>query len=297
MSVRWPRSSLLLSVALLASTGCMPDLDALRGTPEDADLRLVSETGGKADGEGWEDGSPLEAGVDAGREEGGAPDAFAPPSPRCGVPGTPCCREGVGPACAIGACLRGRCEAFAGLWARPAPLSCAPGGCTVRNPFTAGCSCPEGFDAWPIETLRGPCEGSAGTRAALSIHLCLGSGRLPNSLFGGLWLREGERCRVPDPFTAACRCPEGTERLERAVGLDGNGSGSLGLCLGPGGTEEAFAGVYLLGTDAPGGCAWPNPHTGACRCPEGSAAQWLPLRGPRDEPLPLAICLRSGAGS
>ncbi len=291
------RCAVYLLLPLL--TACMPDLESLRGRPEDGGLHIVSGSSiepGKADDPARDGGTAYEGGVwDDGGLHGDGNSLHPPPAPRCGVPGTPCCREGTGAACAIGACLRGRCEAFAGLWARSEPLACTPGGCALRNPYTAGCSCPEGFEAWEFDELRGPCDAEGGTDGAFSLRLCLGSGRLGTSAFGGMWLRTGADCLVPDPWTGDCRCPEGSEPLETTAALADGRDARIGLCIGPGFGEESFAGAYLLGPEGPGGCTSPNPWTGRCQCPAGSEAQWVPLRASGGVPHPLALCLRSGA--
>ena len=280
--------------------GCMPEVASLRG-PADALDGGVSLIGGDGKQDRWgaaEDGAVAQdagsvvdadvVGSDAGALEGGAV-----PLPACGVPGTPCCREGTGPACGLGACLRGRCEAFVGVWARPEPLSCAPGGCWLRNPYTAGCACPEGFEEQAIGPLRGPCPGGGG-RAAVTLRWCVGGERLPGSAFGGVWLLAGRECLVPDRWQGACACPEATVAVRAPVLLEDGRAATLGVCVGAGVGEERFQGAYRLGSGSASGCAEPNPRTGDCSCPAGSREQWVALPGPPGDHGPLVLCLRDG---
>ncbi len=283
--------------------GCMPDVASLRG-PADALDGGVSLLGGGGKQDRWDgpeggaagdDGGPV--GVverDAEVPEAGSTEAGVLPLPACGVPGTPCCREGTGPACGLGACLRGGCEAFAGLWARPEPLSCAPVGCWLRNPYTAGCSCPEGFEEQAIGPLRGPCPGGGGP-ASVTLRWCVGSARLPDSAFGGVWLLAGGTCLVPDRWQGACACPEGTAAVRAPVLLEDGRAATLGVCVGAGVGRERFEGAYRMGSGATTGCAEPNPRTGECSCPEGSREQWVTLPGPPGDHGPLVLCLRDGS--
>lgn len=271
--------ALALSAALLA--GCSFDLGALRG----ADASTV--------------------------DPGPAPDAAAPPAPTpdagpamvvepiepaCGLPGQDCCDTA--PSCELGACLRGTCSSFSGAVARGEGCSDP---CVARNPYTAGCGCALGFETQALGDLTGACGDGRATTVSLSF--CDAGARSLLTEWGGAHLRVaagescGGGCVAPHPETLDCVCPAGTAPLPFTVGRRGpcgEAAATLTLCAPPeiGG---AFAGAHQADADAPGGCAVPNPFTGACSCPEESHAQRVPLTRPgATGPVaaPLTICVR-----
>jgi len=286
-------------IVALACIGCSFDLEQLREAgdaapeaPEDA---------------GW----PLEQlAVDATMNANAAqpestalalqarpPDAAIEPlpnadvgdaTPMCGVPGTPCCDNGT---CDTGTCLRGQCSAFGGHFARHTDAATCASGCAVRNPYTAGCSCPAGFDELPSVPTAHSCTDGQDPEAA-TLVFCSSP-----AAAGGAWLGAyvhtidpsdcQPRCSVQNPYLDACECPAGAVTLTLSLGADSGcgetSSKSLNLCFGAN-ADATWAGVYQR--NRVGDCDLENPLTGACSCPEG--AQTLELL---QEPSPAYLCL------
>jgi len=247
------------TVALALLAGCTLDLAGLRGAEEPP-----------ADGgfEGSDAGKPPDAGRrpgDAGRisspdagpprvDAGGVIDSFvvedAGPPP-CGVVGGTCCQPGN--SCISGACLRGRCVAYGGAFARsPCAL------CQSRNVYTAGCGCPAGFAEHTVARVAGEC-GASLTFCEADVA--------PD--FGGSWARDcAGGCSVPNATTGDCSCPIGAA-IEVTV-LGACGEHVVGICAGELG---GFAGAFQVA----GVCRVENPHTDGCACPPETSRQEVPL--------------------
>lgn len=97
-----------------------------------------------------------------------------------------------------------------------------PASCRAGNPLAGGeCACPEGFDDTSTvrSIIRLPCDGSeVGSR----IVFC-GNKEAPPSSFGGVYQVDDiePSCRVVNPWTGACSCPEGTTDTAYRVMVDG----------------------------------------------------------------------------
>lgn len=232
-----------------------------------------SETGAAPASIPAEQGSPApDAGPDAGAQRA-APQPDETPidlaGRTCGVVGLPCCKPGN--VCELGACLRGQCTPYGGLYARSSECHTAP--CPSRNAYTAGCGCPAGFDDSLLWETDQPCSNAT---AAVQVHACTAT-RTPEMAFGGLWVEEKSastcevECSAPNPYTAACSCPAGTRALTIGAGIPGGPCGdaarTLALCANQDGAPLNFGGFYALSSAASDGCGLPNPLTGSCVCP------------------------------
>ncbi|MEQ9081579.1 MAG: hypothetical protein RLP09_47375 [Sandaracinaceae bacterium] len=263
--------------AWIVLAGCGFDLESLQGADPTTPITLGDAS------------APPEP-------DAGTGHVVEPIEPVCGLPGQECCAGA--PTCELGACLRGMCSSFSGAVARGEGCSDP---CVARNPFTAGCGCALGFETLPTGALTGTCGDGRATTVSLSF--CDAGARSLRSEWGGVHLRVaagescGGGCVAPHPATGDCTCPEGTEALPFTVGhrgACGEAEGTLTLCAPPeiGG---AFAGAYQTDAAAPGGCATPNPYTGACACPEESHAQRVPLTRPASGgglvAAPITICV------
>ena len=206
-------------------------------------------------------GSPQPAG------EGGAPSSV--PRRTCGVTGLPCCTPGN--TCDLGACLRGKCTAYGGFYAET--TGCTQNPCGSRNAYTAGCSCPLGFDDTLLWRRVEVCDlGDATTE----VRSCTAA-RTPETIFGGVWVEGPDAscklgCRTANPVTGQCGCPAGTQAVGLTVDLPSdncpNTNLTLQLCINAGGKLANFGGGYALSQSAALGCSAPNPLTGSCTCPE-----------------------------
>jgi hypothetical protein len=278
---RWSTPGL----AALLLVGCGFDLGALRG---DAGPALDGGTVAPAVDAGP---PPPDAGVppppppppDAGPGTPPAPDAggFQIPDagpPPCGRVGLECCRAG--DPCSEGGCLRGRCTSFAGVTVET--LTCEPT-CATRNPFTAGCGCPLGFETQRLVGVDGQC-GTAST--FLDLGICRAAS--PAADWGGAYLEACGACVGPNLRTEACACPTGARSILLATTYEGCAA-TLVLCQGIG--PSLFAGAYQQNPGSLIACVTPNPETGACSCPEGSIGQGLPLRADGAS-RPATLCTR-----
>jgi hypothetical protein len=211
------------------------------------------------------------AGASAGSGGSGGEDN---PRRTCGVVGLPCCNPGN--ICDLGACLRGKCTPYGGFYARSSDCSVDP--CSSRNAYTAGCSCPFGFDDTILWHGESDCENTGSV--STEVRSCT-SDRTPEMGFGGVWVKEpiGASCSVsctaPNPATSRCGCPSGSSEfaIEGASGVVNCGDANMtfALCMNPNGMPLNFGGAYALSATAPDGCAAPNPFTGGCTCPQADA--------------------------
>lgn len=206
-------------------------------------------------------------------------EGLVPPllvEPPCGVVGRPCCQPDN--ACAFGACLRGRCSTYGGLYAQE--RGCGPSVCATRNAYTAGCSCPEGFAAVEVRQDAYACPD--GTDGENDLALCT-TEIASASAWMGVWVSERglpgctDACLVPNSATGDCTCPRGAVPLR--VGVEDmsascpDGEEMLGLCLNADDTGSNFRGAYVLGASGSARACVANPVTGTCSCPASSTAQ------------------------
>jgi hypothetical protein len=106
--------------------------------------------------------------------------------------------------------------------------------CRVTNPLAGdACACPAGFEQTITlrSIIRLPCDGS---EAGTSIVLC-GNSSAPYAAFGGAYQTDDlePTCRVANPWTGGCNCPEGmTDRGYRAMvdGAPGLYGSQIHLC-------------------------------------------------------------------
>ncbi|MDH5490377.1 MAG: hypothetical protein OEY14_00240 [Myxococcales bacterium] len=296
-----------MRIALLALiSGCALDLEALEGLSlVDADglgARSDASVGPRESGAPPSDGgredvreAAADESIDGSARFDAEPEAAAEitgPAPSCGLPGLPCCTPDA--RCGLGTCLRGRCAAFGGLQIRSP--SCADP-CPSRNLYTAGCSCPRGFEEGAPTEIQIVCDG---TMAGAELSFCAGAGRLPGSDYGGsflLLLECGGGCARPNAFTGSCSCPSGSSPIRTRLEVPsscGPADAELVLCIQAEAPTITFAGAYQLGTSPGPGCGPENPLTGACVCPEGSATQILPVVSDRGSAsvTPIFVCSR-----
>jgi hypothetical protein len=260
---------LLAALYLLAA--CSIDLAPLQrqpaelGEPDPAINPDAAAAGSGGDTAGAGTPSATVAGT-SGQAAAGA--GGTTPRRTCGVVGLPCCMPGN--TCDLGACLRGKCTAYGGFYARKD--GCTQNPCSSRNAYTAGCSCPMGFD----DTLLWQRSESCDTGDATTDVRSCTAARTPETTFGGVWVQGPDSscklgCRTPNPLSDTCACPEGTRALALTVdSVDAKCPDSaltLNVCIHAGGMPLNFGGAYALSQRAALGCSAPNPLTGACSCP------------------------------
>lgn len=107
--------------------------------------------------------------------------------------------------------------------------------CRVGNPLAGGaCACPEGFDPIALRSIvRLPCDDS---EVGTQVIFC-GNPQAPFTAFAGAYQRDDfePTCRVPNPWTADCSCPEGTTDRAYRVMVDGAAGlfgSTIHLCTG-----------------------------------------------------------------
>ena len=220
-----------------------------------------------------------DAGTSLGMADAGAQGQAGmlsdPKEAACGVVGKACCQPGN--TCDSGACLRGLCSAYGGLYGQD--RGCGTSVCTARNAYTAGCSCPAGFTALAAVDVPRTCDdGGVGSTALV---LCT-TGASGLSSWMGLWVQEqstascADSCLVPNASTSECSCPAGSQALsarieEASQGCAGGGK-TLALCVDPKAAAANFRGAYVLGLAGTARACVANPVTGSCTCPTGSSA-------------------------
>lgn len=279
----------------VAVAGCSLDLAALEGAALQDAGGLVSAVDDRrqpppGDGDGDGDGDRGRGDEMVGDGDGGGegPGGFVPAEPTptpdgatCGLVGLPCCRPDN--RCDIGACLRGECSAYAGAFATRE--GCTTAMCSDRDPYSAGCACPQGFLEVTAAPLATTCDDGSPAQKVLSV--CQ-SERTDASGWGGFWLRSGgpacgSSCVVSNPYTEDCSCPAGMALLTAPVSLGATGCAgdvaTLGVCMRSGLTTGRFAGGYVLTAGAGNGCGTPNPDTGLCTCPPAAMEQRITLGG------------------
>jgi len=93
--------------------------------------------------------------------------------------------------------------------------------CRVGNPMNDNaCGCPAGFDEMiSLRSIRLPCDS---TEAGTNLVLC-GNKDVPIAAFGGAYQLDDFEplCRVANPWTTACSCPEGTTDHSYRIMVDG----------------------------------------------------------------------------
>ena len=285
------RACTALAASLLAA--CSIDLSALQQPPAD-DGSLNPATDPESSGAGSGAGGTV---ASAGQPAAGAKPPLATGSGgspaeqparsgaggsatvrrTCGLTGLPCCMPGN--TCDLGACLRGKCTAYGGFYARQA--GCTQNPCTSRNTYTAGCGCPMGFEDTLLWQRSLTCDTG---EAATEVRSCTAA-RTPETAFGGVWVQGPDpackpSCRTPNPLTDGCGCPDGTRPLALTVDEPTpacvGSSYTLQVCIDAAGTALNFGGAYATSQRAANGCAAANPFTGACTCPpEVNAPQSL----------------------
>lgn len=255
--------------ALCLLGACSIDLSALQHSPEETS---PATDPGAAGGGDEETGTPSATHSGAGDEQAAAGAKAGaggtPPRRTCGVTGLPCCMPGN--TCDLGACLRGKCTAYGGFYAKKD--GCTQNPCSSRNAYTAGCACAAGFDDTLLWKRGESCDtGDATTE----VRSCTAA-RTPETTFGGVWVQGPDgsckpSCRTPNPLTDSCACPDGTNALALPVdSVDAacpNSPLTLTLCINAAGMPQNFGGAYALSQRASLGCSAPNPLTGACSCP------------------------------
>jgi hypothetical protein len=191
-----------------------------------------------------------------------------------------------GHACTL-SCMSSACQSWLGMFELGCdPAACAALSCTYVNDRTGACTCPTGAAGWGSDLLY--------TELAYTvIGVCYPPTLAPNADFGGVYILKdvvagcmapnpaggvmplpASGCDVVNPYTGGCSCPAGhvaaSTRLE--VYCDDGTSkvvgGWLALCWSATAPQISFGGAYELRDD--GGCASPNPATGACSCPSGA---------------------------
>src|SRR5262245_50089813 len=175
------------SLAVLCLVGaCSIDLSALQHAGDGGATNPATNpdpaAGSGGDTAGGGTPSATVAGT-SGQGAGGARAGAGGTAPRktCGVTGLPCCMPGN--ICDLGACLRGKCTAYGGFYARKEGCTQSP--CTSRNAYTAGCACPTGFDDTLLWQRGESCDtGDATTQ----VRSCTAA-RTPETTFGGLWVQ------------------------------------------------------------------------------------------------------------
>jgi hypothetical protein len=250
--------------------GCSLDLAALQ---QEQDAGMPGQ--GLAATRDKPDSGSLRAAPAAGQRDA----AVMPPEvpePACGVVGRPCCQPGN--VCDFGACLRGLCSAYGGLYAQAE--GCGPAVCAARNGYTAGCSCPSGFDA--VAAWQQPYACADGSAGETGLVVCTTEVASASSWMG-IWVQErspldcSDACLVPNSASLECSCPRGSDALsvrveDSTTSCPGAGK-TLTLCLDADDPRSNFHGAYALGSPGSARACVANPMTGACSCPMGSSAQ------------------------
>ncbi len=205
--------------------------------------------------------------------QGGSGGPSKPPRRTCGLVGLPCCTPGN--TCDLGACLRGECTAYGGFFAFTRGSCEAVDPCESRNAYTAGCSCPSGFDDTLLYRTIEQCDLR---EVSTEVRSCTAA-RTPETMFGGVWVEGPDgnctrSCRTANPVTGQCGCPDGTQAL--SLNVDSTtpecpgAEWTLQVCINADGEPLNFGGVYALSQSAAEGCSAANPATGGCTCPEGA---------------------------
>ncbi len=186
---------------------------------------------------------------------------------------TPVCAGSCDFSCSAGFVRIGSaCATFGGAFATNG-ASCPVASCRTANPFTGDCSCPAGFaPSGPMEMLDDrACPSNNPPFGWQSVFFCQSGAPAATPDFGGSYHREGAACRVGNPLAAgACACPGGTTSIEMPVDHACWNDTHIGLCWGAAAPLATFGGAYEL-ADVTYGCVAPNPATGACSCPAGTA--------------------------
>lgn len=96
-----------------------------------------------------------------------------------------------------------------------------PGSCRVGNPMAGNtCACPAGFEPITMRSIiRLPCDN---TEVGAVVVLC-GNKNVPLTTFGGAYQYDdfAPNCRVTNPWTNDCTCPEGAVDRAYRVMVDG----------------------------------------------------------------------------
>lgn len=273
------RATVLAWVACCWAPACSLDVAALEG---DQAAGTGAPTGGPISGPSAETAveiMPPKFVSNSGDGDGDSepPKVLdVPEGVTCGLIGLPCCRPDN--RCDVGACLRGECAAFAGVFSQLHACGDMTA-CADRGIYSAGCACPVGFITTSMMAVQAPCaDGSLGNKVVSACQ----AARTDASAWGGLWLRVdgaacGQACPIPNPYTGECACPAGQGTVAAPVTLgepmcDG-ASGTLGLCVQGDAAGDFFGGGFLLASGSGNGCAATNPQTGQCTCAPGTTAQ------------------------
>jgi hypothetical protein len=184
-----------------------------------------------------------------------------------------------GNACLSSTCRGGTCWNLSATYGTQDLPTC--GGACTPNPYTGGCSCPAGYFATSIRRVIDCPSGVTYTGAGTG--LC---GTPTPGTFGGAFqfdLTCGRNCFLPNPYTRACSCPEGTGQIFVADIVTDPTCGRTayartyvcGRGFGAATLGGGFGGVFLNADPfgATPQCRNVNAFTGACTCPVGYGQQ------------------------